>query len=29
MREVIPLCISNLYNILCTVSTKHISNKMQ
>jgi len=25
LREVIPLCIPNLYNILCTVNTQHTS----
>ena len=27
LREVLPLCISNLYNILCTVSTRHTSRQ--
>jgi len=27
LREAIPLCISNLYNILCTVNTQHISRQ--
>ena len=27
LREAIPLCISNLYNILCTVNTQHTSRQ--